>query len=47
VDKSTEDFPETAGVTVEVKGEEVATILCINKTVKHNLIGVDLKPVED
>lgn len=46
VDKLAKGFPEDAGVMVEVKGEEVARILCVNKTVVHNLIDVDLKPVE-
>lgn len=46
VDKLAEGYPEEAGVTVEIKEEEVARILCINKTVKHNLMDVDLKPVE-
>lgn len=47
VDKLAKNFPEDAGVAVEIKGEEVAKILCINKTVEHNLIDVDLKPVGD
>ncbi len=46
VDKLAKGYPEDAGVTVEIKGEEIARILCVNKTVVHNLIDVDLKPAE-
>ena len=46
VDKLAEGFPEEAGVTVEIKGREVARILCVNKTVVHKLIDVNLKSIE-
>lgn len=46
IDKLAEGFPVEAGVTVEVKGKEVARILCVNKTVVHKLIDVNLKSIE-
>jgi len=46
VDKLAEGFPVEAGVMVEIKGREVAKILCVNKTVVHKLIGVNLKSSE-
>jgi hypothetical protein len=46
IDKLAEGFPVEAGVTVEIKGREVARILCVNNTVVHKLIGVNLKSIE-
>lgn len=46
VDKLAEGFPVEAGVMVEIKGRQVAKILCVNKTVVHKLIGVNLKSSE-
>ncbi len=43
VDRMTEGFPLTSGVTVANKNQRIATIYCLSNTLNESLQGIDLK----
>lgn len=46
VDRMTEGFPLTSGITVANKNQHIATIYCLSNTLNESLQGIDLKDDE-
>lgn len=42
-DKLAKANPVEAGVSVEINGNPVATVVCMEKTIRSNLVGVQLR----